>query len=78
MTPFQIPIDGVLCNAVQASAVKHYGVICKSKAKEGKNVKRLYISPVEKTFKANFPIPADEFGQHGFKTRKAGKHENER
>jgi hypothetical protein len=74
--PFQIMSDGVVCNAVPASAVKH--LIVKSKAANKKeNVKRFYVTPEEKTLKAKFPIP-DAFGNHGFKTRKAGKHENER
>jgi hypothetical protein len=73
MTPFQILIDGVLCNAVRAPAVKH--IICKSKAKEEEKVKRFYISPVQKTFKAKFPVPY-EFGQNGFKTLKTRKHKN--
>jgi hypothetical protein len=66
-------IDGVLCNAIQASAVKH--LIVKSKAVKKENVKHFYVTPEEKTLKAKFP---DAFGNHGFKTHKAGKHENKR
>ena len=53
--PFQIMIDGVVCNDVRASAIKH--LIVKLKAAKKENVKRFYVTTEEKKLKATYPIP---------------------